>query len=165
MCQDVACIVCGRRVDRHFPFIDVLNNSLGIDHKRGPIAEALIFIENPVILYHRSFEIAEERERDADVLREPFISGNAIHADAENLSIGSFEFGDISLICLQLFRSTTGEREHVEREHNVLLTFEVTELDFLSSGAGKREIRRCVADLQCCFWRRRLLRGGNYGHS
>ena len=89
MCQNVACIVCGRRVDRHFPFIDVLNNSLGIDHKRGPIAEALIFIENPVILYHRSFEIAEEREREVQLLCKLTEGRSVIATDSEDLGVSS----------------------------------------------------------------------------
>ena len=78
----------------------MLNDSILFDHKRGSIAKALGFVENSVISDHRSFEIAEEWERDADVLCETFVGGNAIYADAENQCVGSFEFGDISLIRL-----------------------------------------------------------------
>jgi len=78
----------------------VPDNSLFIDHKRGSIAKALGFVENSVISDHRSFEIAEEWERHANVLCETFVGGNAIYANAENLCVGAFEFGDISLIRL-----------------------------------------------------------------
>jgi len=78
----------------------VLNDPVLIDHKRGSIAIAPGFVENSVISDHRSFEIAEEWKRDADVLCETFVGGNAIYADAENLCVRAFEFGDISLIRL-----------------------------------------------------------------
>jgi hypothetical protein len=78
----------------------VLNDPILIDHKRGSIAKALGFVENSVISDHRSFEIAEQWKRDADVLCETFVGGNAIYANAENQRVGSFEFGDISLIRL-----------------------------------------------------------------
>jgi hypothetical protein len=41
------------------------------------------------------------------------------------LSLVRFEFGDISLICLHFLRSTTRERQHVNRQHDVFLAFEV----------------------------------------
>jgi hypothetical protein len=78
----------------------VLNDPVLIDHKRGSIAKALGFVENSVISDHRSFEIAEEWKRHANVLCETFVGGNAIYANAENLCVRAFEFGDISLIRL-----------------------------------------------------------------
>ena len=63
MRQDVARIRSARGIDRHAAFVDVLNDSVLIDHERGPIAEALLFIENAVVLHHGAFEIAEQREK------------------------------------------------------------------------------------------------------
>jgi hypothetical protein len=123
--QYVACFGSGGGIDRYVPFIDVLNDPVLIDHKGSTIPKALRLIENPVIPYHSSFEIAEQGKRDADVLREAFVCGNAIYTDAENLRVHSFEFGDISLIRLQLFGSTTGKCQHVKSEHYVLFPFEI----------------------------------------
>lgn len=55
------------------------------------------------------------------------IGGNAINANSENLSISSFEFGDISLIRLKFLRSTTGECQHIEGKHDILLPLKVAE--------------------------------------
>ncbi len=126
----------------------MLNYPVLIDHKRGAITEALRFVENSIILHHCSFEIAEERECYSNVLREAFVGGNAIYTDAENLRVGSFEFGDISLIRLQLFRSTAGKGQDVEGKHYVLLAFEIAQLHFLAGSAGKRKIRGSIAYFQ-----------------
>ena len=56
------------------------------------------------------------------------VGGNAVYAEAENLCVGRFEFGDISLIRLHFLRSTTGEGQHVNGQHDVFLALEVTEL-------------------------------------
>ena len=109
MLQYVACFGGSSRINRHISFIDVLNDAVFVDDKCGSIAEALLFIKNPVVFYNGSLEITEQWKSYTDVLRETPVGGNAIDADAENLSIRSFEFGDISLIRLQFFRSTTGK--------------------------------------------------------
>jgi hypothetical protein len=133
--QYIARVGSGCGIDRYVSFVDVLNDPVLIDYECGAISETLRFVENAVILHHCSFEIAEEGKSDADVLREAFVSWNAVHAHTENLSIGSFEFGDISLICLQFFRSTTCEGQHVEGQHNILLPLKVAQLHLLTSRA------------------------------
>ena len=79
-------------------------------------------------------------------------SGNAVHADAENLRVCVTEFGDISLIRLHFLRSTTGKGEDVKGEHDVLLAFEVTEFVTNASAvrtddrARQSEVRRRLAE-------------------
>lgn len=102
------------RINRYISFIDVLNDAVFVDDKCGSIAEALFFIENSVVFHDSSLEITEQWESDPDVLRETPVGRNAVDADAENLSIGSFEFCDISLIRFQFLRSTTGKSQHIE---------------------------------------------------
>ena len=114
MRQYVACFGSGRRINRYISFINVLNDAVFVDNECGSIAEALLFIKNSVVFHHSPFEITQQWKRYADVLRETPVGRNTVDADAENLSIGSFEFGDISLIRLQFFRSTTGEGQHIE---------------------------------------------------
>jgi len=123
--QYVACFGSGCRIDRYVAFIDVLNDPVLIDYKGSPIPKALRLIEDAIIPHHSSFEIAQQGKRDADVLREAFVGGNTVYTDAENLCFHSFEFGDISLIRLQLLRSTTGKGQNVKSKHYVLLAFEI----------------------------------------
>jgi len=156
--QNVARFGCGRGINRHISFVDVLNDSVLVDDKRGAISEALLFVKNPVVFDDCSFEIAEERKGDADVLREAAVGRNAVDTNTENLSIVAFEFGDISLIRLQFLRSTTGECQHIKGQHHILFSFEIAEFHFFAGGAGKCEIRRGVANFQSRLRRDRLLR-------
>ena len=112
-------------IDRHAAFVDVLNNSLLVDDECGSIAEALFFIKDSVIFHHSSLEITEQWKRYTDVLCKTAVGRNAVDADAEDLSLCSFEFSDISLIRLQFFRSTTGESQHIEGQHHIFLSPEV----------------------------------------
>jgi hypothetical protein len=123
--QYVAGFGSGGGIDRYVPFIDVLNDPVLIDYKGSTIPKALRLIKNAVIPHDCSFEIAQQGKRDTDVLREAFVGGNTIYTDAEDLRVHSFEFGDISLIRLQLFRSTTGKGQNVKSKHYVLLAFEI----------------------------------------
>src|ERR1700674_4430497 len=107
--KDVAGILGGGWIDGDVPFVDVLNDPVFVDHKGRTIAIAAVFIEDAIVLDHCAFEIAEQRKGDAVLLAEFSVRGNTVHTDAENLRVGSFEFGDISLIRLHFLRSTTGE--------------------------------------------------------
>ena len=100
MHQYIASFGCCSWIDCHISFIDVLNDSILVDDKGGSIAKALFFVKDPVIFYDRSFEIAKQWECDADVLSKSTIGRYAIDANSENLCVGSFELGDISLIRL-----------------------------------------------------------------
>ena len=112
------------------------NDAFLIDQERGAIAKALLLVEDAIIFHDSAFEIAEYRKRDSNLLREFAVGGDTVDTHSENLSFVCFEFGDISLIRLQFLRSTTCEREHVDREYDVFLPFEIAELVDLSvSGA------------------------------
>ena len=100
MHQHVASFGCCSWIDCHIAFIDMLNDPILVDDKGGSIAKALFFVEEPIVFYYGSFEIAEQWECDADILSKTAIGRNAIYANSENLCVGSFEFGDISLIRL-----------------------------------------------------------------
>jgi len=128
MRQNVAGVLCRCRIDGDVTFVDVLNNSVLVDDEGGAITEALVFIIDAVILHDCAFEIAQQRKGYPVLFAEFFIGRNAIDADSENLRVVSFEFGDISLIRLHFLRSTTGECEHIERQHHILLAFKITKL-------------------------------------
>jgi hypothetical protein len=126
--QNVAAVFGARGINRHISFVYVLNDSVLIDDKRSPITVATFLVKDPVIFDYRSLEIAEKRESNAILFAEFTIGGNAVYADSKNLCVGTIEFGDISLIRLHFLRSTTGESQYVERQHDILLSLEVTEL-------------------------------------
>jgi len=128
MRQDVARLCGAGGVDCHPAFIDVLNDSFFVDHESGPITVSALFIEDSVILDHRPFEIAQERESDPILLAELAVSRNAVDADAENLCVSGFEFGETSLVRLHLLRSTTGKSQHIKGEHDIFFVLKVAQL-------------------------------------
>jgi hypothetical protein len=125
MRQYIAGFDGGGWIDRHAAFVDVLNDPVLVDDERGSISEALFFIKNSVIFHHSSLEITEQWKSYPNVLCKTAVGRNAIDADAEDLSLCSFEFGDISLIRLEFFRSTTGEGQHIEGQHHIFLSPEI----------------------------------------
>ena len=76
----------------------MLDDSFFIDNEGGAIAKALLFVEDAVIFDNGTFEIAQQRKRDPELLREFAVCGNAVYAKTKNLGVGGFEFRDIILI-------------------------------------------------------------------
>ena len=85
-------------IDGDVAFVDVLNDAFLIDHEGGAIAEALLLVEDTIILDYSAFEIAEDRKRNSNLLCKFAVGGNAVYAETKNLGIGVVEFRDISLI-------------------------------------------------------------------
>ena len=98
MLQHITRVDNGGRIDCDVAFVNVLNDAFFIDQEGGPIAKALLFIKDSVILHYGAFEIAEERERDSNLLCKFAVGGNTVDAKTKNLSLSCFEFRDISLI-------------------------------------------------------------------
>ena len=90
------------------------NDAFFVHDERGARGNAAVLVKDTVVLNHLAFEIAEQREGNSDILGEAFVSGKAVNTDPEHLRLRSIEFGDISLIRLQFFRSTTGEGQYIE---------------------------------------------------
>ena len=59
MLQHVTCVNNSSRVDRNVSFVDMLNDAFFVDQEGGPIAEALLFVEDTIIFDDGAFEIAE----------------------------------------------------------------------------------------------------------
>ena len=94
--------------------VDVPDDAFLIHHERGAVGESALFVEDSVFLGNGPLEIAEERVTDLKLLGIFLVGKTAVDADAENLSVGLFEFGDISLIRLKLLRSPAREGEYVK---------------------------------------------------
>ena len=107
--QQTAGRVRAARVDGRLPDFDVLDHAVLVDDESGAVRESLLFVQNSVVFGDGPLEVAEKREVKVFLLRERRVGGRTVHADAENLRIVLLEFGDISLIRLQLLRSTPGE--------------------------------------------------------
>lgn len=58
MRQDIARFRRARWVDSGISLFDVPNNSLFIDYKRSAVTKTLLFVEDPIVLNDRAFEIA-----------------------------------------------------------------------------------------------------------
>src|SRR5437773_7753464 len=125
MRQDVASILSAGRIDGFVAFLDVLDDAVFVDYERSAIAVAALFIEDAVVFYHRVFYVAQDRKSNAVLFRELRIGKGAVDAEAENLGIICFEFGDISLIRLHLFRSTAGKGEYIEGQDDIFLALKV----------------------------------------
>jgi hypothetical protein len=110
-----------RRVKRFFVPVNVLNDAVFIDDEGGPVGETVFLIQDSVLLRDGPLEITQQREGEAILLGKNLVGRRTINADAENLRAGLLEFGDISLIRLQLCRSTPGESEDVKGQHYILL--------------------------------------------
>ena len=97
------------------------NDSVLVDHERGPIRESVPCVQNSVFFADRSLKIAKQGKRDADLFGESVIGRNTVNADSEYLGACLLEFGLIRLIRLQLLCSARGEGKNVECQDNVFL--------------------------------------------
>ena len=119
--QQTAGRVRAARVNRIPVFINVPDDAVLVDDERRAVREAVFFVQDAVFLRDPPFEVAEQRKSKSILLGENFVRGGTVHADPNHLGPGLLEIGDISLIRLELFRSTPGECQDIKRQHDVLL--------------------------------------------
>ncbi len=140
------------RIDRHVSFVNVPDDAFFIDQEGGAISKTLLLVEDAIVFNDGAFEIAEDGKSNSELFCEFAVGGNAVDTHSEDLSLVGFEFGDISLIRLQFLRSTTGKGEHIDRQYDVFLTFEIAQFVLLSVSGAQREVRSFVSDLQVRVW-------------
>src|SRR5207244_2103908 len=98
--QHTARLISPGRVNRRITLLDMADDALLVDDERGAGAEHPLLVEDAVVFDGLAFEVTEEGEGNLNVFGEALVGGRAVNADAEDLSVISFEFGDISLIRL-----------------------------------------------------------------
>lgn len=114
------------RIDRGAALLNVFNHALFIDHKgrsSSPLELQAVLgrlLQDPVALHHGRVHIAQQREGDADLLGKRVVGSRTIPADSDDDRIVGFEFGQISLICLEFLRSTFGKGQDVKRQDHGL---------------------------------------------
>jgi hypothetical protein len=118
--QQTAHRVGSRGIDGRRVLLDVLDDALLVHHERRAVGETVFLVENPVFDRDFALEITKQREVHADLFRKSFVGGGTVDADAQDLCVGLLEFSDISLIRLQLLRSTARESQNVKRQDNIL---------------------------------------------
>jgi hypothetical protein len=99
------------RINSAAAFLNVLNPTLLIHHKRCAVGKLSFIIQNTVRFGDLALHVAQEREFHAKLFGEFGIGRNGIDADAQNCGVVKIDFArvDTSLVSLQLFGSTSGE--------------------------------------------------------
>jgi len=129
-------------------FIDVANDAVFVDHKRNAIGKEAGEIEDTVSLGHLLFGVGKQWKRGAGFLGKLAVPVLAVEADPQNLRARSFEPGDITLIRLDLFRSTGRGGANIEGQDHGFLAAKIRELDDLAILVRQLEIRGAVTHLQ-----------------
>lgn len=117
--------LCG--VGSFTAFGDVANYAFAVDHKSDALGDANQRVEHAVLLRHRLAFVAQDRELQAELGSEGVVARGRIDADSDHLRAGLLEFGDISLIRLELLPSARREGANVEGEHHRRFAAKVTE--------------------------------------
>ena len=165
----------GVGIDGAVALVDKPDDALLVDDDVGAHSPLIGFIvhvvafENAVTSEHLAVHVAEERERQADLLGESGVGRGTIQADAKDFRIRSVDStgGDSSLDRLKLFRSTLGEGQDVHGEEDVFLAAVVAEFHGLPLIAEKSEIGSGVAHFQSHLGHLRffdLVRHGRRGN-
>ncbi len=129
-------------------FVDVANDAVFVDYKRNSVGKKVSEIEHAVSFGHLLVGVAQQREAGAGFSGKLTVPLLAVEADPQNLRARGFELGDITLIRLDLFRSTGCGGANIERQDNGFLAAEVRKLDDLAVLVRQRKVRSAVADLQ-----------------
>ena len=124
------------------------DDSLRIDHKGVAVGEAEEGHEDVVPARDGFILVAEDRKCYAEGGRKSFVLLATVHADADDLRPGRFEFGDISLIRLELTRSAARECLDVEGEDDGPLAAKVGETNGRAVLVGQGEVGSNIPGLE-----------------
>jgi len=112
--ERAACLIRARRINRRVTLLYVTDDPIFVYDESRPAADEPRFVEDAVVFNDLSLDVGEEREGHSDVFLKPPVGCIAVNRDAQNLRVTILEVGNISLIRLQLLRSTAREGEHVK---------------------------------------------------
>ncbi len=93
-------------IERGGTFVDVANDAVLVDDERDAVGEEVGEIQDAVGLRDLFIGVAQQRKAGAGFLGEFAVSLAAIGADPQHLGARGLKLGDITLIRLDLLRST-----------------------------------------------------------
>jgi hypothetical protein len=90
------------RTYRASGFNDVLDLPVTIHHKRRPVCEKALIVQNSVRLGHVALHVAQQREAHANLFCESIVGRGCINADSEYRRVVQIQFlaVDTSLVSL-----------------------------------------------------------------
>jgi len=135
-------------VDRLTTPLNSLDDAVPVDHKSCPPSEPDDGHQHPILARNGAAVVTQYGVSQPERLRERLIPGRLIHTDTQHLSPLILEPGDISLIRLQFFRSTTREGFNVKGQNHCLAPLIVAEPYHPAILIGQAEVRRVIADLK-----------------
>ena len=86
--------------------VNVANNALFIDHEGHTVGKEASETENPIGLGHLFIGVTQQRETRAGFLSKLAVPILAVETNPQHLCARSLKLGDITLIRLDLLRST-----------------------------------------------------------
>ena len=100
--QTRAHINCAVRTDGAAGFNDMLDLPVSIHHKRRPVREKVLIVQNSVCLGHIAFHVAQQWEGHANLFRECVVGRRGVYTDSENCVVVQIQFlaVDTSLVSL-----------------------------------------------------------------
>jgi len=139
-----------RRINRAVPFLDMLNLALLVHDKGGATSKLSFLIQDTVRLRDFTFHVTKKGKFDSDFLGECRVGRRGINADPEHSRVFEVDFArvDTRLVCLKLFRSTTGKGKNIECQNDILLASVIAQSYCRPLVAAQRKVGRNVSDLQ-----------------
>ena len=145
--------------------INVPDHSLLVDDKGGAMRHGKFLVQDSVLGCGLAGEITKQGKGHAQLVGVSLVGESAVNTDSQNYGAGLLKFGDISLIRLKLFGSTTGEGQNVKRQHHIFLSLELAERDLVAILIGQAKVRRLVTHFQGCGLRRQRACQRQRGHT
>ena len=105
-------------------------------------------VHDPVRLDDLQVHIAEQRVRQRQRVRERLLGKRVVVADPEELNMQGLELAVVGLPGREVRHSDRRKILGIELEEHQLLPPELTQADLRPQGAGEREVRRLLPDLQ-----------------
>jgi len=135
-------------IDSVGAFVDVADDAILIDHEGDAVGKETSETEDTVSPGDFLVSVTQQRESGAGLLGKLAVPFLAVEADPQHLCARGLELGDITLIRLDLFRSTRCGGANVKGQYDGFLAPKVRELNELTVLVGQREVGGAVTDLQ-----------------
>jgi len=121
--------------------LNLLDDAILVDQKSHPLGNVDHWHQDSIFAANGPIGIAEDGIGKAQRLRKSLVFCGTIHTDSNHLRASALKFGDISLIRLEFLGSAPGKSLDVKSQNDVLLAFEIAQLDGFSMLVRQSKIR------------------------